>query len=300
MFQDKIIVLRRNKIGDAIYTALVIRELLKNNRFYRFEIMANKYALPIYRNLLPNIKVHVISDTYFGVFWLNYFNPTFRKIRKIKFDLAVNASATYSTKAIFLLLCTGARLKVAVPNLLKSKILNLFIDNKLLIKNNNAHQIIKVHLIFKSLGYNFDVPEKFITDERQVQKILLCPNSTYPNDQWGLSKWLELYHKLCADGYIVNFCVLPNTFKTMPNVIIPADTNNFIEQVGMFDLVISQEGGSGHVAAMLKKKIVILSNRNVMEKWHPWATNYLYIQETPLDNLSVVYVYKRVINYIEK
>jgi ADP-heptose:LPS heptosyltransferase len=79
----------------------------------------------------------------------------------------------------------------------------------------------------------------------------------------------------------------------------PQNTKSFIKLIKKYNLVISQEGGTGHVAAALKKSLMILSNKNKKKRWAPWINELDFIQANGnLSKIDVDFVFKRVQKYL--
>ena len=121
-----VLIVRRNGLGDAVYTALAIKELKKKYPDIKFAILCSSYTKEIYNVLCPKIKKYVVEkEKYYGNFYGLFFHPILKKIRKEKFDLAISSSGSYSSKSIYLLKSTGAKKISAVPST-KDKFWNFF------------------------------------------------------------------------------------------------------------------------------------------------------------------------------
>ena len=100
-----VLIVRRNGLGDAVYTALAIKELKKKYPDIKFAILCSSYTKEIYNVLCPKIKKYVVEkEKYYGNFYGLFFHPILKKIRKEKFDLrsnvllfdpVINAEITY-------------------------------------------------------------------------------------------------------------------------------------------------------------------------------------------------------------
>ena len=78
------LVIRRNRLGDAVITGLVLKNIQLTNPDLKITIIANKYTRPIFAYLLPN---SLIYDEPLGNPISIYFSETMRKLRKETFDI---------------------------------------------------------------------------------------------------------------------------------------------------------------------------------------------------------------------
>ncbi len=298
----KILILRRNGLGDAVYTALALKILSLNYPEKEFSILCSPYTQEIYKLISPKIKKYILQEEKFLGHYLGlYFHPLLRKIRRKKFDLVINSSASYSSRAIFMMLCTGAK-EIATVASEKKIFWNFLIDKKIKIsQKKESHQLEKVSSIFRQNNLVFLPPKKFISTQPSLLKILICPHSSSPKNQWEIKNWQILCDRLKEKNKIVDVCLPRNSnFKNnFKNVKYPHDTKSLIKLIKKYSLVISQEGGVGHVAAVLKKSLVVLSNKNLKKRWAPWINELDFIHANGnLAEIDVDFVYKKVQKYL--
>lgn len=298
----KILVFRRNGLGDAVYTALALKSLYIRYPKIEFSILCSPYTQEIYNLISPKIKKYTLQkEKFFGHYLGLYFHPLFKEIRKQKFDLAINSSASYSSRAIYMMHCTGVKKIASVPS--KNKTLwNFLIDKKIKIpQKKELHQFKKVFLIFKQNNLIFSLPKKFISKKLSRPKILICPHSSSSSNQWDIKNWQTLYEYLVKVKMEVDVCLPENSSFRMDfkNAIYPQNTKSLIKLIKKYSLVISQEGGVGHVAAVLKKSLIIISIKNLRKRWAPWVDSLDFIQANGnLYKINVDFVLKKVRKYL--
>jgi ADP-heptose:LPS heptosyltransferase len=298
----KILVIRRNGLGDSVYTALALKALSKDYPKIKFSILCSPYTRDIYSLISPKIKKYILQEEKFLGHYLGlYFHPLLKKIRREKFDLVINSSDSYSSRAIFIMLCAGAK-KIATVSSNNKTFWNFFIDKKIKIsQKKESHQFEKVSSIFKQNNLIFSLPKKNISKPSSRPKILICPHSSSAENQWDIENWQNLYMSLKEKYRTVDVCLPKNSnFKiNFSHAKQPQNTKSFIKLIKKYNLVISQEGGTGHVAAALKKSLMILSNKNKKKRWAPWINELDFIQANGnLSKIDVDFVFKRVQKYL--
>jgi len=69
-----ILVVRRNRLGDAAITCLVLRQLLSQYKNVRISVITNNYAAPIYREFYLRLTFLRCRRPFGGLFIHHYFN----------------------------------------------------------------------------------------------------------------------------------------------------------------------------------------------------------------------------------
>jgi ADP-heptose:LPS heptosyltransferase len=245
------------------------------------------------------------KEKFLGVYFGLYFHPILRHIRKEKIDFAINSSASFSSRAIYLMLCSGAEKISAVASNNKKNIWNTFIDNKIEIPlKKELHQIQKISLIFKQNRLPFKLPKKFTSRKISQPRVLLCPHSSSLKNQWDITNWILLFNSLRKNNVEVDVC-LPrqSAFGSLfeREINYPQDTKSLINLIKEYDLVISQEGGIGHIAAALSKSLITISSPNLKIRWKPWLKNSDFIQANHnISNIKVSLILKKIAKYLNQ
>jgi ADP-heptose:LPS heptosyltransferase len=299
---EKILILRRNGLGDAVFTALAVKALHIKNPKIKFSILCNAYTKEIYKLICPELKLYVLpSEKYLGHFLGLFFHPIFKAIRKEHYDIIINSSASYSSRAIYMMKCCSAKAIAAIPSN-KKTFWNFFINKKIKLPKNNLHQIKKIYNIFKQNNLLFQIPKKFIPRKIRNPKILLCPQSSLPKKQWDLKNWKLLYEHLNQDKNKVDICLPKNSYfnsyffnKTQK----PSNTKALILLLKEYDLIISQEGGIGHIASILRKSLITVSKNDLRSRWGAWLEDSDFIHGNgKISNITVKQVLKKTYNYL--
>ena len=118
---------------------------------------------------------------------------------------------------------------------------------------------------------------------------LIHPAATFPSKQWGaenfarLADWMREHYGYQAvlvvgqgEELIANE-ILKEVRKPLPCLVAPP----LDELVALIDeglLFIGNDSGPTHLAAALKKNIVVIFGSSDPRQWHPWKTNYSLIR----------------------
>jgi ADP-heptose:LPS heptosyltransferase len=140
--------------------------------------------------------------------------------------------------------------------------------------------------------------------------------------RWPIERFAELAHRLHADlgarfllfwapgaasdpkhpGDDEKACALVGQLTGLPVSAIPTHSlSELIAGLSLCDQVICSDGGAMHVAAALGKPIVCFFGNSDAERWHPWGVPYQLLQKSSREVTDVVVedtfeAYQRVIH----
>ncbi len=276
---NSILVVRRNRIGDAIMTALILNSILKANPLIKITVVATSYTAAIYRKFTPSVRVLELPDKYWGSPYLLAFHPLIKALKTEMFDVAVNSSGSFSSKAIFILNLFRSRYRIAVCSKEK-RFWSLFVDDghALHCSLENTHQLIKLASIFKRAGIKLDIPI-IAGAANSTGHFLLFPESNRKNSTWPMESWLQLKSKLESLGYVVSICGSKQLKSIFQQALTPNNTEQLIETVAKYGHIVCSEGGMSHLAAISKKQITVLSGVSIQHTWFPWSRDCRLIEK---------------------
>ncbi len=273
-----LLVVRRNRIGDAVITALILQQLRREYPSISITVLSNSYAAPVFREALPGIEVLDLPEKYLGSPFGLFLHPTVRQLRTRVFDIALNGSAAYSSKAILLLAAVRARYKLAVAHKSEPRIWQIALDDCRPMERElwEAHQITRVANVFNRAGLTLEVPPKaiHIRHPNQGLRIGLFPESNRKQSQWPYEKWLDLAIFLNDAGHEVKVFLSKKPKMPLPPILASIHSQGtaaLIAQIKTLDHVVCQEGGVSHLAAMLKLPVTVLSGVQIKDTWLPWT-----------------------------
>jgi ADP-heptose:LPS heptosyltransferase len=268
-----ILVVRRNRLGDAAITCLILGQLLSQYRNARISVITNNYAAAVYREFLPALDVFEMPSSFWGIAYSALFQSRMKKLRSRRFDLAINCSGSFSTKAIFTLLFFRAKFKIAVGNP-KRKFWSVFLDNALPLDESlrSSHQVEKIVSLFRRANFDLSLPSPSVQKMGESERFLLFPECNRRESTWPLSNWLCLREELIERGFLVTLCGSSDLEASVNiNVSSPKNTKELIQLIRDYDHIVSSEGGVSHLAALAGKRITSISGVNIKKIWFPWS-----------------------------
>ena len=290
-----ILVVRRNRLGDAAITCIVLKQLLSQYKNARISVITNNYAAAVYREFLPELDVFEMPSSFWGIAYTLLFESRMKELRLRRFDLAINCSGSFSTKAIFTLFFFRAKLKVAVGNS-KRKFWNFFLDNALPLDESlrNCHQVEKIISLFKRAKYDLSLPSPSVKKRGASRSFLLFPECNRTESAWPLSNWLHLRDLLIEHGFLVTIC---GSSKLAASVNIevssPKNTKELIWIIRDYDHIVSSEGGVSHLSALAGKRSTTISGVSIKNIWFPWSFDASLIErEGNVHSITVEEVFK--------
>ncbi len=253
-----------------------------------------------FKYLLPDVKEVLTYDK-------NDLIDFFRlilKLRKYKFDLAVNLHATF--RSAFITYLSGAKLRLVHNHSGKNYFTSLPLqpDKKdmniierdlntlspLIELKNIPHNLKKTKLIIKQ---KFD---RFIDDEELINTIGLGIGAKRKEKMWGKEKFIELGKKLVMKGFnIAIFCsenekkegqYIADGIGNKAKLYVNLDflrLSYFIKQMVLF---IGNDSGLRHIAAALGIKTITLFGPENPGEWHPYKAEDGHIAISHLKELQ--------------
>ncbi len=278
-----ILIIKLRDIGDIVLSTPVINVLYENcNAPEIVYVLKKKYEN--FKYLLPYVKEVLTYDKNDP---LDFLRIIF-KLRKYKFDLAINLHATFRSALITYL--SGANLRLIHNHSGKNYFASLPIspDNKdmniierdlntlspLIEVKNIPENLKKTKLVIKQ---KFD---RFIDDEELINSIGFGIGAKRKEKIWDKEKFIELGKKLVINGFnIAIFCSenekgigqyiadgIGNKAKLFFNLDF-LRLSYFIKQMVLF---IGNDSGLRHIAAALGIKTITLFGPENPGEWHPY------------------------------
>lgn len=317
----KILIVRRDNIGDLICTLPLIAEVRKNNPEARLDLLVNTYNQAIVAGN-PNVD-HIYSYTkdkhrsvYQGWF-ANYAKRFFLTLHLffVRYDYVVLANVGVSTRSL-----RWARFirPLRVVGLIQTgdippPILNwpIFFD-----RSQNHHEVEYLMQLAKPFGgFELISPPRIIPEPASLAwaNSILGPkgakpilginiSARLPSQQWSSRNWVNLIKKLSA-----NFrCIIFWSPGASTNKLHPGDDEkaelilsessgcdvigfptqtlaDLIAGISLTDVVVTPDGGAMHISAACGKPIVALFGDSNASQWHPWGVPHHVLQTSGRD-----------------
>ncbi|MCS3432012.1 glycosyltransferase family 9 protein [Klebsiella sp. BIGb0407] len=320
----KILIIRRDNIGDLILTTPLISELAKSFDC-KIDVLINTYNQPVLENN-PHIgRVHIYSKLHhrkpgqsaIGVIFRRL--KTYLDIRFAKYDVAIIAREHWNKRPLQWARISGAKRIIAVGN-----------DTPPVITDRIPSPVEKCHLVellaelAKPIGVK-SLPGKlelYLTEDevKDMSARLRIPSGTpvygiqisarKPLQRWQAEKFIELAHKMSQreNCHILLFWSPgssdnqehPGDDEKAQQIIesckglslTPVITKNIRElmaAMSLCDQILTSDGGALHIAAGVDVPTVAMFGNSDAWFWGPWGVPH-EILEAPNRNVNLLEV----------
>jgi len=292
---NRILIIRRNKLGDAISVLPLIQALKEKYPNVTIDVIATPYNKVIFELSQSVNNIYTIPDRYLNNRYLVCFHPQMRKLKREKnYDLAIGATGSYSSATAWLAFCAPATQRVGViskKGSIMDLIYNIQIPQKKIIPS--VHQVKKIALLAKYANIiNQDVklpkPELSLKSKFSPKRgkiIVLCPLTIRKQSDWGEENWVKLANILEKNKLQYNW-IGYKPKGVNGQIITPSSTIDFIQNLSKYSLVICIEGGTSHIAPALNCATIVISGVNISKSWIPWSDEIVLFEKT--DKVSTI------------
>lgn len=316
--ESKILMIRLNKIGDALVTTPFIH-LLKQRTGARISVVADKKNYFIFKDHPDIANVYIYNKKPEKARELN------KALQAAKFDVIVDLHDDVSNTASMLI----GSLKIPVKAGLEKITAPLFTHTVRKKDATATHVIERCAALSTIFGFNAEPTELKInfniSDEafsrageklsrfRQTSRLLTAVNISAgsPARYWGTDRYIKLIRWLKEKGAEVIVLCDPKDKKHADDVAEEKEriisTPSFEEFAALFryiDLLFSPDTATIHLASMFLKPVfglyVQYNTTDVI--WYPYNCDYeaVITQEPNLDNISFDDVIKKFNPFLEK
>lgn len=292
---QRILVIRRDNIGDLICTTPLIRAFARQLPDAQVDALVTDYngailsGNPDLRKVFSYQKAkHRGDDGLAGVYWRRL--STILKLRAENYDLALLPGGDQASALRFARLA-GAR--------------------DILVRQDSCrpqHEVEHCCSLLSDLGLQYETPNLVMVPPERNADSRISVNTPVvgfhisarkANQRWPAERFVEFAHRLHeAEGAVLLLFWAPGNgdnplhpgdndkanfilsqCKTLP--LHPVATNTLSELISGLsrcDSVICSDGGAMHIAAGLSKPIVCFFGNSDPVRWHPWGVPYELLQ----------------------
>jgi heptosyltransferase III len=319
----RILVIRRDNIGDLVCTTPLIAALRARFPNAHLAALTNNYTLPVLAQNPDLDAVHAYTKLKHrppqrGLLdWLWRDRLGFNlKLKRERFDLVVLAAPDFNSGAARFARVTGAATVAgATPDGQPAHGIN----RAAAIPPAAQHEVERVFAVGSALGITgAPPPPKLVPDARAMAaaRSSIDPGSMAtpligihisarkPSQRWPVARFASLlralHHSLpcrfalfwspgAADnplhpGDDDNARQLIAMLQDVPLTPLPSENlETLIAGLALCDSVICSDGGAMHLAAALGKPIVCLFGNSDAARWHPWGVPYELLQPASRD-----------------
>ncbi len=301
---DKILVIRRDNIGDLLCTTPLISALRIRYQEAHIAVLANSYNASVLTNNPDVNKVYQYtkakhsSKAKLHVWWHEW--QVFRALRKARFDLVIHASPTAHprTGKLAKYLKVPQRIGVAES---PDEGFNVVIAPQ---EVPRGHHVEQVCSLLKPLGITDPPGPMTLNIETQHPHLSLKHplvgihiSSRRPDNRWPVKSFIELIRNLQLKGA---HCVLFWAYGEQEDPRYPGDNHlaqqimsrfneditplpmesleNLMSGLAQVDAIVTSDGGVLHIASALSKPVVALFGCTDSVTWGPWHVPHHTLQ----------------------
>lgn len=323
---NKILIVRRDNIGDLICTLPLIASIRKLNPDARIDLLVNSYSAAVVEGNpdLDNIYIYTkakhraAGESVIGVhlrrIWMTL------KMRLTGYDWVVLANVGYLPRPLRWAKQVGAKniVGLASPDVAKAGLLTHPIP---LVRAKNLHEVEYLMQLLQPFGKVDHIPAARISPQTAalararknlhplgVSKPLVGINisARLISQQWPSDRFIELIEQLQADYRCVLFWSpgsatnpghpgddekadeIINACSRADLVAYPTQTlADLIAGISCVDLLVTADGGALHIGAACNRPIVAMFGDSDATQWYPWRVPHKILQRGTRDVRSL-------------
>jgi ADP-heptose:LPS heptosyltransferase len=315
----KILLIRRNGIGDMICALPLVRRVRAGFPAARIDMLASERNAPILQDLSLVDRVLVYRRGG-GLLRNHYFNLRrfMRPVRAERYDLVVAITGAFSKLVAVITHATGVPRRVGfVPA--RGHALDFCYSEALPQPAVREHQIERCLRLAEPLGIPpVDIDVSFAlrpeherwADEALAAKRLPAPFVLYnasasrPESSWSAAAIADTARALRArHGLATLACGLPSDETLLGSTGLPyaltPSVHQFAALVRRSLFLMCTDGGSMHVAAAMNTPAFVLFASAEPETWRPWGVPFGYVRSgSRVGEISVASVLERLSEWL--
>lgn len=313
----KILVIRRDNIGDLVCTTPAIRALRQHHPESRIDLLVNSYNAEVVTNNpdIDNLYIYRKAkherDIGVSKIWMDN-TRLIRAVRKVGYDVAIGFNNGYSKRVARYVFLSGAKKRIGyLPKGKMSLFYNLAVDEL----SEPVHEVISAFKLLRPLGIDGEPPEMVVkpsalgvervedylkssgVDSRPL--LAMHVSSRKPNNKWPKERFTGLARELISkSGVSIILLWSPgnkdNPYhpgddenamwikNTVGDGLYPYPTKSLgelIAALSLANIVICCDGGAMHIAAALGKPMVTIWGSTDKRRWAPWSVPHAILQK---------------------
>ncbi len=280
----KILLIRRNRLGDSINILPIIEALKKKYPSIKISVLANQYNAEIFNYSEYVDKVYCINEKWCLGRLTLFINPTIRKLRRENFDLVIGLGGFASMLSQISFFIKG---KFSVgPRSFEGNFNDLLFDLtvKKMESKNNLHVDEMANIV---KGARLKLPKKLpfpklkISFIKKKKWLAICPDVNRKESRYSIENYKEIIEYAISNQIASKVILFLGSPKSpyMALTRFGAEfhaTNNlkeFIEKIAECKIALTAAGGSSHIASSLGVSVVVVSGIKNQSFWRPYGKN---------------------------
>ena len=319
----KILIVRRDNIGDLICTLPLIAAIRALHPEARIDLLVNSYCAPVVANNSDVDNVYIYTkakhkdakESALAVHWRRL--RLTLKLRVLRYDWLVLANVGYLPRPLRWAKQIDAKRIIGfvdAAHIGQDKVLT---DPILLDRSEVRHEVEYLMQLLQPLGAVAGIPAARITPESDaltMARRMLRPegdikpliginiSARLPTQQWPAVRFIELIHQIKTEAR----CVLFWAPGSQSNAGHPGDDekaaeildacadvdvtpyptqslSELIAGISVTDLLVTADGGALHIGAACNKPIVALFGDSDSRQWYPWRVPHIILHPKSRD-----------------
>jgi len=280
----KILLIRRNRLGDSINVLPIIEVLKKNYPSIEISVLANQYNAEIFSYSRDINHVYCINEKW-GLGRLTlYVNPIIKKLRSENFDLVIGLGG-YASILSQISYCIKGRYSVG-PKSFEGNFNDLLFDLAVdKIDRKNALHIDEMANIVKKARFKLPnklpYPRLYLNNKTKKNWMAICPDVNRKESFYSIAAYKEIIEYLLSKKTIDKVILFLNSSASpyMKLTLYGAEyqqTNSlkdFIETIAQCKIALTAAGGGSHIASSLGLRVVVISGIKNQSFWRPYGKN---------------------------
>lgn len=323
----KILIVRRDNIGDLICTLPLIASIRILNPGARIDLLVNSYCAPVVANNPDIDHVYIYTKAkhkesgestigiYLKRFWLTL------KLRFLSYDWLVLANVGYLPRPLRWAKQVGAKRVVGFVDAAHCGQDKVLTHPILLDRRDVRHEVEYLMQLLQPFGTASEILAARIqpgAESLNLARQILRPlgnakpliginiSARLPSQQWPAERFIELIYQLASDYR----CALFWSPGSQNNAGHPGDDEkaseiiaacqaaeltpyptqrleDLIAGISVTDLLVTADGGALHIGAACNKPIVALFGDSDSQQWYPWRVPHIILHPESRDVRSI-------------
>lgn len=323
----KILIVRRDNIGDLICTLPLIASIRILHPEARIDLLVNSYCAPVVANnpdvdhvyIYTKAKHKATGESALGVYWRRLWLTL--QLRTVRYDWLLLANVGYLPRPLRWAKQVNAKRIVGfidAEHLGQDRVLT---HPVLLDCHRVRHEVEYLMELLQPFGSVAEIPAARITPEPLAlakahralrpagdHKPLVGINisARLPSQQWPAERFIELISHLRAGARCVLFWAPgsqsnaghPGDDEKANEIlnacsdvdVVPYPTNSLSELIvgiSVTDLLVTADGGALHIGAACNKPVVALFGDSDSRQWYPWRVPHIILHPKSRDVRSI-------------
>lgn len=299
---SKILIIRRDNIGDLLCTTPAISALRRRYPHAHIAVLVNSYNAPVLANNPDIDQVYAYtkakhSDRFALIAWWHEWR-LYRHLRRESFDLIIHANPSIHERTAKLVRYLHGKYNLGVSDNPNDKTFNIAVAPQDI---SGTHHVERVFSLLRPLGI-MQPPGPLVLRStegdnkpmatREHPVVALHISSRKPCNRWPLSEFAKLIEALPL-GWQINVFWAPGSASDRKHpgddenagklrelcgdrvqLIATASLADLINGLTHTDYVVCADGGALHIAAALGKPLVALFGCTDPASWGPWQVTH--------------------------